>query len=278
MPGRGDGRRGRAFQIPLSTLRRTRGLRSGRSRASGLELRDSGPRPRTPSDLQQCSGRRLKSARPYFAGARHYWRKVRHDGRKVRHSGRKVRHSGRKVRHNGREVRHDGREVRHRGRKVRHRGRKVRHDGREVRHDGREVRHRGRKVCYDGREDRHDGRKDRHNGRIGFQERQATAVTRCGVGLLRCPCIAALATGAYRRYREPPRNQSACFGGLAQRDDRLFQSRRRQTRSQRKNGPPSSAVRMPTGSSAGAITVRAPASQRVRKAPPPRRQAGTRNR
>src|SRR5882724_166207 len=52
--------------------------------------------------------------------------------------------------------------------------------------------------------------------------------------------------------------------------------RRRSNSNQRKNGPPKSAVITPTGNSAGAITTRAPASQRARKAPPPRRQAGAR--
>src|SRR5262245_36501549 len=50
------------------------------------------------------------------------------------------------------------------------------------------------------------------------------------------------------------------------------------TSSQRKNGPPRSAVSTPTGSSAGAMTVRAATSQIARKAPPPSRQAGARKR
>ena len=47
-------------------------------------------------------------------------------------------------------------------------------------------------------------------------------------------------------------------------------------RSQRKNGPPSSAVITPTGISAGAMMVLETASQSVRNMPPNRRDAGAR--
>jgi hypothetical protein len=52
----------------------------------------------------------------------------------------------------------------------------------------------------------------------------------------------------------------------------------RASSSQRKNGPPSSAVMMPTGNSVGAITVRAAVSQITRNAPPNSSVAGYKRR
>jgi len=52
----------------------------------------------------------------------------------------------------------------------------------------------------------------------------------------------------------------------------------RRMRSQRKNGPPMIAVRMPTGSTIGAIRVRAATSQTTRKAAPNSVEAGSTSR
>src|SRR5439155_25774242 len=54
--------------------------------------------------------------------------------------------------------------------------------------------------------------------------------------------------------------------------------RRSRCRRERKKGPPVSAVTTPTGSSAGPSIVRASVSAQVRKAPPPRNEAGRRRR
>jgi len=48
----------------------------------------------------------------------------------------------------------------------------------------------------------------------------------------------------------------------------------RRSSSQRKNGPPSMAVMMPTGNSVGAMMVRASVSQKIKNAPPKSSEAG----
>jgi len=52
----------------------------------------------------------------------------------------------------------------------------------------------------------------------------------------------------------------------------------RKRRSARKNGPPSSAVRIPTGISSGKMAIRAKVSQRIRRIAPPKKADGKRTR
>ena len=94
-------------------------------------------------------------------------------------------------------------------------------------------------------------------------------------------CVLAVATQAVTAAARPNRNSLRAFAPSRLRDcDPVGDCEHHALRisNHRKNGPPMSAVTMPTGSSMGASTVREIRSQATRNAAPKPSEAGTTSR